>query len=131
MNIGVLLGAVQPIPAHALLALGALLIGAVQFALPKGTIVHRSLGYLWVGAMAFVAASRFFINEFRWVGPFGPIHLLSCLVLVTLWRSIAAARRYDIARHRSEMIQLYGFGLILTGAFTLMPGRIMHAVFFG
>jgi uncharacterized membrane protein len=33
--------------------------------------------------------------------------------------------------HRNSMIQLYVLALLLTGAFTLVPGRTMHAVIFG
>ncbi len=116
---------------HALAALLAMGLGAVQLAAPKGTRFHKSLGYIWVGAMALVALSSFWIHEFRWVGPFSIIHLLSVLVLVTLAHAIRAVRRGDIAGHRTAMIQLYLLALVLTGAFTLWPGRAMHAVIFG
>jgi uncharacterized membrane protein len=69
-----LLAAPQPIPIHAVLALGALVAGAVQFALPKGTQLHRALGWLWVGLMATVAISGLFIHELRLLGPFSPVH---------------------------------------------------------
>ena len=131
MNIDALLSATQPIPLHALLAIFADVAGGIQFALPKGTFLHRLLGYSWVIAMFIVAASSFFINEFRWIGPFGPIHLLSCLVLFSLWRGVRAARRHNIAGHRATMIQLYCFSLLLAGAFTFVPGRIMYRVLFG
>lgn len=116
---------------HALVALFALVAGAVQLAAPKGTMGHRMLGFAWVGAMAVVAASSFWIHTFRWVGPFSAIHLLSVLVLFTLASSILAVRHGNIRAHRSSMVWLYGLGLLLTGAFTLVPGRAMHAVVFG
>jgi uncharacterized membrane protein len=116
---------------HALLALAAMVAGATQLALPKGTPLHRAVGVGWTGAMAVVAASSFLIHEFRMVGPFSPIHLLSLLVLVSLWQAVRAARAGNIRRHKWIMVQLYGFALILTGAFTLLPGRTMHAVLFG
>lgn len=131
MNPDPLLSAAHPIPAHAVLALLAIVIGAVQFALPKGTPLHRVVGYFWVISMFIVATSSFFINEFRWVGPFGPIHLLSCLVLFSLWRGLAHARRKNIKAHKFMMVSLYWQALLLTGLFTLVPGRIMHEVMFG
>ena len=131
MNIDVLLSATQPIPAHALLAIFAVVAGGIQFALPKGTTSHRWLGYSWITAMFFVATSSFFINEFRWIGPFGPIHLLSFLVLFSLWRGISYARQHNIVGHRATMIQLYCFSLLLAGAFTFVSGRIMYRVLFG
>jgi len=131
MNFEPLLSAAHPVPTHAILAMFAVVSGGLQFALPKGTIAHRCLGYTWVSAMFVVAASSFFINEFRTVGPFGPIHILSGFVLWALWRGIGLARKHDIAAHRSAMIQLYVFSLLLAGGFTFWPGRIMHSVLFG
>ena len=81
--------------------------------------------------MAVVAISSFWIHTFRWWGPFSAIHLLSLLVLGTLAYSILAARRGNVRAHRNAMVQLYVLALLLTGAFTLIPGRTMHAVMFG
>ena len=120
-----------PIPPHAMFALIALAAGAVQLSARKGTIRHKYLGYFWVSCMAIVAFSGLFIHEIRLIGPFSPIHLLSVFVLLMLVRSIRAARRRDLETHRQSMIYMYLLGLILTGAFTLLPGRAMHTVFFG
>ncbi|MEP3296804.1 MAG: DUF2306 domain-containing protein [Pseudoruegeria sp.] len=131
MNFDPLFSAAQPIPIHAILALFAVVIGGLQFILHKGTFLHRTVGYIWVVSMFIVATSSFFINEFRWVGPFGPIHLLSCLVLFSLWRGVSYARCKNISGHKRAMVQLYFLSLLLAGAFTFLPGRIMHAVLFG
>lgn len=131
MDVNILLNAPNPIPVHALLAIFAVVAGAIQFALPKGTGLHRTLGYAWVGSMFVVAVSSFFINEFRWVGPFGPIHLLSVLVLYSLFSGIRSARRHDIASHKKTMSILYFLSLLVAGAFTFMPGRLMYQVLFG
>ncbi|WP_020041222.1 DUF2306 domain-containing protein [Salipiger mucosus] len=116
---------------HAFVALIAMGAGAFQLAAPKGTALHKALGYFWVGAMAIVAATSFWIHEFRWFGPFSIIHVLSILVLTTLVYSVSAIRQGRVAAHRNSMIQLYALALLLTGAFTLIPGRTMHTVFFG
>lgn len=121
----------QPVPFHALAALLAVVIGAVQFALPKGTMAHRITGWSWVMLMAGVAISGLFIHSIRMFGPFSPIHILSFVALGTLAFSIMAARRRDIAAHRKSMIALYVLALLVTGAFTLLPGRVMHKVVFG
>jgi uncharacterized membrane protein len=131
MNFDILINANQPIPIHALLAILSVVLGGIQFWLPKGTPLHRIMGYIWIVSMFVVAVSSFFINEFRWVGPFGPIHLLSLLVLWTLYRGVAHARAHRISAHRKAMQSLYFLSLLLAGAFTFMPGRIMHAVLFG
>lgn len=129
MDLTPLSSAPQPIPSHAFAAMGAMVLGAMQLTLPKGTPRHRGVGYLWVGLMAFVALSSFAIYELRLIGPFSPIHALS--VLVTLVVAVRAARRGNIARHKRVMILLYVLALMLTGAFTLLPGRIMYHVIFG
>ncbi len=126
-----LFNAPSPIPIHGVAALIALATGALQFAMPKGTLIHKSLGYTWIVIMLVVALTSFFINEFRWVGPFGPIHLLSLLVLWGLGEGLYYARKGEIAKHRKNMRQVYFFSLILAGLFTLTPGRVMHEVLFG
>ena len=112
-------------------ALAALGLGAAQLLSPKGTTLHRALGYLWVTLMAGVALSSFFIHEIRLVGLFSPIHLLSIFTLFSLGWAIYAARQGDVVRHRIIMLSLFFFALVVTGAFTLLPGRIMNAVLFG
>jgi uncharacterized membrane protein len=119
------------ISAHALAAIAAMTLGLVQLAMAKGTALHRGLGYAWVALMALVAVSSFWIHEFRWAGPFSAIHLLSLLTLGVLVYAIQAARTGRVRAHRASMIQLYVLALVLTGAFTLVPGRTMHAVLFG
>ncbi len=63
-------------------------------------------------------------------GPYSLIHALSVLTLVSLIVGIVAIRRGNLKAHRFIMISLYVFALVLTGAFTLLPGRRMHAVIF-
>jgi len=112
-------------------ALVALLLGAVQLVATKGTMKHRILGYLWVLLMAGVAISAAFIHEIRFWGAFSPIHLLIPIVLVSLWRGVRAARQGNICQHQQIMRSLYFFALIVTGLFTLLPGRVMYHVIFG
>ena len=131
MTLVPLIHATMPMPLHAVAAILALVIGAAQLWLVKGTARHRRLGYVWVGLMAFVAISGFFIYETRLLGPFSPIHLLLVLVLVTLWRGIRLARGGKIKAHRRAMILLFWLALVLTGLFTFAPGRTMNQVVTG
>lgn len=116
------------VASHALAAIAAMVLGAVQLALAKGTRAHRMLGYYWVITMAYVAASSFMIHEFRILGPFSPIHVLSAITLVSLWRAISFARAGRMEAHRRTMVALYALALVVTGIFTLLPGRTMHEV---
>lgn len=116
---------------HAIAALAAIVLGGLQFSLRKGTLTHRVLGRIWVAIMALVALSSFGINEFRMIGPFSVIHLLSLLVLYSLWQGVSRVRKGDIEGHKKTMVQLYWLALLLTGAFTLFPGRVFYRVLFG
>jgi uncharacterized membrane protein len=131
INPAPLFEAATPIPFHAMAALGAAALGAVQLWRPKGGPAHRQLGYLWVVLMASVAISGLFIHEIRMFGSFSPIHLLSLLTLASLWVAISRAQRRDIQGHRRVMILLFWLALVLTGFFTFWPGRVMHEVVFG
>ena len=131
MTLDPLFAAPQPIPVHAIAALVAMVLDGLQLWEPKGTRNHRTLGYIWVGLMAIVAFSGFFIHVLKLVGPFSPIHLLSVLTLASLWYAIGAVRRGNIKRHRQTMVVLFWMALILTGFFTFWPGRVMYQVVTG
>jgi uncharacterized membrane protein len=131
MSLGPLLSAPPPIPWHAFAALAALALGGAQLALPKGTTRHRVMGYAWAALILVIAASSFWIQQIRLIGPFSPIHLLSIIVLITVPLAVWHAHMHRVAKHRRVMISLYVFALIGAGVFTLLPGRIMHAVVFG
>jgi uncharacterized membrane protein len=131
MSLAPLLDAAPEIPIHAIAAMAAFALGIVQFAAPKGTLPHRTVGWIWVGLMAIVAVSSFWIHEIRLLGPWSPIHLLSIMVLGLLPVAVVAARRHNVSRHRKTMIGIFTGGLVIAGLFTFLPGRIMHAVVFG
>jgi uncharacterized membrane protein len=131
MSLAPLLDAAPAIPVHAFVAMAAFALGLVQFAAPKGTLPHRTIGWIWVGLMAVVAASSFWIHEIRLLGPWSPIHLLSIFTLIMLPIAVWRARRHRIADHRRIMTMTFVGALVIAGLFTLLPGRIMHAVVFG
>jgi hypothetical protein len=81
--------------------------------------------------MLVVATSAIFINEIRLLGPFSPIHIFVVMTYAGLFQGIREIRRGDVRAHRATMQSLYFGALVLAGAFTLLPGRRMHAVLFG
>jgi uncharacterized membrane protein len=131
MSLSPLLDAAPAIPLHAFAAMTAFVLGLVQFAAPKGTLPHRTVGWIWVTLMLLVALSSFWINEIRLVGPFSPIHLLSIFTLVMVPLAVWKAHHHDVATHRRIMMYLFLGALLIAGLFTLVPGRIMHKVVFG
>jgi uncharacterized membrane protein len=80
--------------------------------------------------MALTALTSFGISELQ-EGQFSLIHLLSVATLGFLVLGVARARQHQIAGHRRAMLGLTYGALCVAGAFTLMPGRLMHAVLFG
>ena len=126
-----LLGQVMPVPSHALAAIAAVVLGAAQLASAKGTARHGTLGWAWVGLMSYVAASSLFISSLSLWGAFSPIHLLSIWTLFSLVMAVYHARHGNIRQHKIWMVLLYIFALLVTGVFTLWPGRVMHGVLFG
>lgn len=131
MTLAPLLDADPVIQLHAFAAMAAFGLGVVQLSAPKGTLPHRALGWIFVVLMATIAISSFWIHQLRMIGPFSPIHLLSIFTLAVLPLAVLAARRHDVARHRRAMLGLFLGALVVAGLFTLLPGRIMHAVVFG
>jgi len=111
--------------------MAAFVLGVVQFAAPKGTLPHRAIGAIWVALMVAVAISSFWIHQLRLVGPWSPIHLLSIFTLLMLPLAVWKAHTHQVAAHRRIMIFLFSGALVIAGLFTLVPGRIMHAVLFG
>jgi uncharacterized membrane protein len=131
MTLAPLLAAAPVIQVHAFAAMAAFVLGVVQLAAPKGTLPHRTVGWIWVALMTVVAVSAAFIHQIRLWGPWSPIHLLSILTLVALPIAVWRAHRHDVRAHRGTMLGLFIGALVIAGLFTFLPGRIMHAVAFG
>lgn len=131
MKLGPLLDASLPIRLHAFAALVAFVLGITQLLRRKGDPLHGWVGYVWVALLLVVAASSFGIHEIRQWRGYSLIHLLSLFVLVNVPYAVWCARTGRIAAHRKSMLGTFFGGLLLAGAFTFLPGRIMHAVLLG
>lgn len=131
MSLEPLLASSAVIQLHVATAVLALVLGGLVLFRRKGTALHRLLGRAWVGLMVVVTGSSFLISEGSLPIPFGPIHALSVLTLFSLWHGVGHARRGRIMAHRATMQLTYVGSLVIAGAFTLLPGRRMHAVLFG
>ena len=131
MNVAPLIHTTPAIQIHVAAALATVILTVLIFTRARGTRAHRVLGWSWVVAMGVVAASSFGIYSFQLLGPFSPIHALSLVVLVSLVTGVRAARGQRIGEHRRTMLTMVWAGVVVTGLFTLLPGRIMHGVLFG
>ena len=84
-----------------------------------------------------VSITAIFIQEIN-PGEYSLIHLLIPWTIGSLIYSIWNIRKYretKLPRHKHahmySMIGVYIGALIVAGAFTLMPGRFFHSIFFG
>ena len=107
---------------HLFAAVSAVTLTVLQLSLRKGSRLHKVTGYSWMGSMAVVAISSFGIREIG--GPLGLswIHGLSLYTLIGLVAALHYARHGQVERHRKNVLYLVA-GLLIAGAFTLVPGR--------
>jgi uncharacterized membrane protein len=115
---------------HVYAALAALLIGTVILLRPKGRGLHKALGWSWVVAMGITAISSLFITGLNG-GFYSFVHLLSGWTIIALPMAIYAIRNRQVEKHRRAMTGMFVGGLIVAGAFTFLPGRLMFETFFG
>ena len=115
---------------HIAAAVLAFLVGAVLLLNVKGTTLHKTLGWTWVIAMGTTAASSLLIKVIN-PGHWSFIHFLSGWVLIALPIAIVAIKRKNVGLHRRLMTGVFVGGLVIAGAFTFAPGRLMFQVFFG
>lgn len=106
---------------HLAAALTALVLGAVILFRRKGTTTHRWLGRVWLIAMLATAVGSFWI---RTDGRFSWIHALSIWTLIAITIAFRHARQRRVRSHRRWIIGAYT-GLVVAGAFTLLPSRFL------
>ncbi|HXL99989.1 MAG TPA: DUF2306 domain-containing protein [Rhizomicrobium sp.] len=135
MTLAPLLHAPLAIQIHVATVVPAFVIGTyLIFFSHKGSPFHRGLGYVYLTLMTVTAITTLFIHALMPKGPFGgfsPIHLLVGLVLFGVVGALRGAWTHNIAMHKRAMLGVYIGGLLIAGALTFLPGRIMHAVVFG
>jgi uncharacterized membrane protein len=88
---------------------------------------------LLVQAHAIAALAALIVGLVQFAGVKGTRahRVLVPVVLVLLPLAVLAARRHQALRHRNAMLGLFLGALVVTGAFTLLPARLMGRVVFG
>lgn len=130
MTLAPLLDAPLIIQIHVLAAVPALILGPLALWRRRRDGLHRAIGRAFVAAVAALAITGLLIpsEALAVIGPFGPIHVLSLVVLWGLWQGVAHARAGRIAAHRAEMRWICLGVLTLTVALALTPGRRLNAL---
>jgi uncharacterized membrane protein len=127
-NLGLLFAASPIIQLHVYAAVSALFLGGAILVLRKGRTFHKTAGWVWVVLMMTLAIASLFITEIT-PGHFSLIHILSGWVIIAAPLAIWMVRRGNISTHRRSMTLIWLGGLIIAGAFTFLPGRLMWMVF--
>lgn len=131
MNFAPIVAAPLAIKIHLATVLPAFAIGTwLIFGSRKGSTTHRALGFTYLALMTATAITTLFIRSI-WPGGLSPVHLFIPLTLFGVFAALWNVRRGNIRGHRSAMLGLYFGGLLIAGGFTLLPGRLLHAAFFG
>lgn len=135
MTLEPLLHAPLAVQIHVATVVPAFVIGTfLIFISAKGAPLHRALGYLYLVLMSVTAVTTLFVHQLMPQSPLwglSPIHLLVPLTLFAVVGALRGAWTHNIAMHKRAMIGLYVGGMLIAGALTFLPGRIMHAVAFG
>jgi uncharacterized membrane protein len=122
---------------HITAALSAVVLGPfaiwARLAAKQRPKLHRAFGYAWVTMMMLTATSAIFIqgsaNLPRWMG-YSPIHLLILMTYFGLFGAFWFLAKGNIRGHRITMMNTYLWACVVTGLFTLLPGRLMHTLVF-
>ncbi len=131
MNLALLADAPLAIKIHLATVIPAFVIGTwLIFFSTKGARWHRGLGAVYLALMLVTAIATFFIRSIS-PGRLSFIHLFIPLTLFGVFGALWNVRRGNIKGHRNAMLGLYVGGLLIAGGLTLVPGRMLHRVFFG
>ena len=130
MNLSPLLEASLAIKIHAATVIPAAFLGLFQFLLPKGTGVHRTVGYAFMILMLVTSVAAFFIPSFMGTR-FSFIHLFIIVTVVGVTRAWFAIRAGKVRAHAISLASVYLGAIGIAGYFAFQPGRIMHDVLFG
>ena len=118
-----------PIIIHVATVLPAIPLGGYLLLAKKGTPRHKQLGKIWLVLMLVTATSAIFIQS---TGGFSFIHIFVPVTFHAAWKTVATARKGDIAGHKKHLVFTYLTALMIPGIFAfVLPGRLMNVMLLG
>ena len=118
---------------HLSTVIPAVLLGPVVLLRKKGDATHRLLGRIWAVLMLVTAIASAFIRApgggILGTG-YSAIHAFTIWTLICVPLAVWLVRKGHVDAHRRMMGGLY-IGLLVAGAFSFIPGRIMGNLVFG
>lgn len=122
---------------HISAAVGAVALGPValwaRLRTHQQPRLHRAFGFAWVTLMFITATSALFIHtgKIPHIAGWSPIHLLILLTYGSLFAAFWSLYKGNVRGHKITMLNLYFWACLVTGIFTLWPGRLMNRLIFG
>ncbi len=129
-DFGLIAAAPLPVQIHLATVLTALMLMTAQMLGPKGRTFHRTLGWMLSILLVFTAVVSLFIRD-RTGSWFNTFQVFAVWTLVAVPWGVLSARGHNVRRHAAVMTGLYVGGMLIAGALTFLPGRLMWRVFFG
>jgi len=131
MNLNLVADAPLAVKIHMATVIPAFFIGAwLIFFSTKGARFHRAFGVLYLVLMTVTAIDALFVQVID-PGHWSLIHIFVLVTLFGIATTVLSLRRGNIAAHKRSMVGVYIGGLLIAGAFTFLPGRLMYQMFFG
>jgi uncharacterized membrane protein len=112
---------------HFVLVFSTLPLTVVQILLPKGTGLHRKIGYTWSGLLISASLVSFGMHGIN--GGFSMPHFFSAMTLILVPLIMYLGLTGRRIAHRSLVLGYTLFFLVLAGAFTFVPGRALGDLF--
>jgi uncharacterized membrane protein len=125
---------------HAAAAVIGVPLALIQFAAPKGTLPHQTIGLVWMLLMAAVTISSAFIiappvTGASYVDRLSFIHIFTITTATGLFGGAYYLTRRDrimFRRHWRPFLAIFIGGLLIAGYFAFaIEGRVMNEMFFG
>ena len=131
MNLELVAQAPLAVKIHMATVIPAFFIGTwLIFFSTKGARFHRAFGVIYLTLMTITAIDALFVQVVN-PGHWSLIHLFVLVTLFGVASTVLALGRGNIAAHKRSMVGVYIGGLLIAGAFTFVPGRVMYGIFFG
>jgi len=130
MNFETFTNAPLVIQLHAWAAFIALGLGIAMWLRPKGTKSHKAIGRGFLLFMLIAALSAIFIREIN-DGQFSWIHIFVPVTLFASFEAVFYIRKGNLKGHKRAVKGMFFGALLIPGAFSFLPGRLMWQVFFG
>lgn len=130
MTLDPIFAAPDAIQIHIVTVVVAIAMTLIILPLRKGTLLHKTAGWIWAVSMMTASLVSFWIHEIDTSYWFSWIHIFSIVVILNVPYAIWAIRQGNLHGHRNAMIGVSLGGIGIAGFFALQRGRLLWDVMF-